>query len=87
MARILADGQSDFATSSSFYGPPEFWRTTTLGWHIEEILLHSPVVQQHRNKLNYQSLEIASTLMRSKAARTFHRLRRLSGLDTYSAAT
>lgn len=41
----------------------------TLGWHIEEITLHSPVAQQHCNKLNYQSLEIARILMRSKTAR------------------
>ena len=31
----------------------------TLGWYIENIMLHSPVVQQHRNKLESQSLEIA----------------------------
>lgn len=33
--------------------PPE-----TLAWHIEQLLLESPVVQQHRNKLRVQSLEI-----------------------------
>jgi len=41
----------------------------TLGWHIEEILLQSPVVQQHRNKLNCQSLEIGRAVMRSRTAR------------------
>jgi SAM-dependent methyltransferase len=43
--------------------------TGTLGWHIENILLESPVVQQHRNKLKRQSLEIAKTVMRSRTAR------------------
>lgn len=41
----------------------------TLGWHIEKILLESPVVQQHRNKLNLQSLEIARGVNRSSTAR------------------
>ena len=41
----------------------------TLGWHIENILLESPVVQQHRNKLKCQSLEIAEAVMRSRTAR------------------
>lgn len=43
--------------------------TGTLGWHIENILLESPAVQQHRNKLKCQSLEIAETVMRSRTAR------------------
>jgi len=59
----------DFETIEYLVAGANHSRPGTLGWHIEEILLHSPVVQQHRNKLNYQSLEIASTLMRSKAAR------------------
>ena len=41
----------------------------TLGWQFEEILLHSPVVQQHRNKLLHQSVEIDRVLTRSKMAR------------------
>ena len=41
----------------------------TLGWHIENILLESPVVQQHRNKLKRQSLEIVEAVMRSRTAR------------------
>lgn len=41
----------------------------TLGWHIEKILLESPVVQQHRNKLKRQSLEIAEAVMRKRTAR------------------
>ena len=41
----------------------------TLGWHIENILLESPVVQQHRNKLKRQSLEIAEAVMTSRTAR------------------
>jgi hypothetical protein len=41
----------------------------TLGWHIEEILLQSSVVEQHRNKLLYQSLEIGRALKRSNTAR------------------
>jgi extracellular factor (EF) 3-hydroxypalmitic acid methyl ester biosynthesis protein len=41
----------------------------TLGWHFEEILLHSPVVQQHRNKLMGQSHEIARAVKRRSAAR------------------
>jgi extracellular factor (EF) 3-hydroxypalmitic acid methyl ester biosynthesis protein len=41
----------------------------TLGWHIEEALLESPVVQQHRNKLKRQALEIGSAITRNKAAR------------------
>jgi SAM-dependent methyltransferase len=41
----------------------------TLGWHIEKILLESQVVQQHRNKLNRQSLEIAHTINKSNTAR------------------
>jgi len=59
----------DFETIEYLVAGANHSRPGTLGWHIEEILLHSPVVQQHRNKLKYQSLEIASTLMRSKAAR------------------
>ena len=41
----------------------------TLGWHIEKILLESPLVQQHRNKLKRQLLEITETVMRKKTAR------------------
>lgn len=41
----------------------------TLGWHIEEVLLQCPVVQQHRNKLDFQSLQIECALLRSKTAR------------------
>ena len=41
----------------------------TPGWYIEEILLHSPVAQQHRNKLNCQSRTIARALMGNKTAR------------------
>jgi extracellular factor (EF) 3-hydroxypalmitic acid methyl ester biosynthesis protein len=41
----------------------------SLGWHFEELLLHSPIVQQHRNKLNRQSMEIACTLTTSRTAR------------------
>lgn len=41
----------------------------SLGWHIEELLLASPVVQQHRNKLKRQSLEIDGALMKSRSAR------------------
>jgi SAM-dependent methyltransferase len=40
----------------------------TLGWHIENILLESPVVEQHRNKLDLQSQEITRALMRNQAA-------------------
>ena len=41
----------------------------TLGWHIEEVLLESPVVQQHRNKLRRQAVEIGGAIMRNRAAR------------------
>ena len=41
----------------------------TLGWHLEETLLQSPVVRQHRNKLNHQSREIAHAVMTSSSAR------------------
>jgi SAM-dependent methyltransferase len=41
----------------------------TLGWHIECLLLESPVVQQHRNKLLCQSQEIAGAVTRSRSAR------------------
>jgi hypothetical protein len=40
----------------------------TLGWHVEAALLESAVVQQHRNKLSRQSLEIGRALTRNKAA-------------------
>jgi hypothetical protein len=33
------------------------------------VLLEAPVVQQHRNKLRHQSLEIDGALMRNRAAR------------------
>jgi hypothetical protein len=41
----------------------------TLGWHIEGLLLESPVVQQHCNKLRCQSQEIAGAVTRSRSAR------------------
>jgi len=41
----------------------------TLGWHIEKILLESAVVQQHRNKLKRQSLEITEAVRRKRTAR------------------
>jgi SAM-dependent methyltransferase len=41
----------------------------TLGWHFEEILLQSPIVRQHRNKLTCQSLEIAHAIGKSRIAR------------------
>lgn len=41
----------------------------TLGWHIEQILLESPVVQQHRNKLESQSLAILRAIGDSANAR------------------
>ena len=41
----------------------------TLGWHLEECLLRSAVVQQHLNKLQCQSREISSALVRSPNAR------------------
>ena len=41
----------------------------TLGWHIEEILLQAPIVQRHRNKLKWQSREIAGAVAKNRAAR------------------
>lgn len=54
----------EYLTAGANHSPPN-----TLGWHIEEILLQSPAVQQHRNKLTYQSLEIARAIARSPKAR------------------
>lgn len=41
----------------------------TLGWHFEHILLESPIVRQHRNKLMHQSIVIENAISRNKAAR------------------
>ena len=41
----------------------------TIGWHFEQILLESAVVQQHRNKLEYQSLAILRAVGDSHSAR------------------
>jgi ubiquinone/menaquinone biosynthesis C-methylase UbiE len=43
----------------------------TLGWHLEQILLESPVVRQHHNKMVRQSLEIERTVKANSAARVF----------------
>ena len=43
--------------------------TGTFGWLLEDVLLQSPVVQQHRNKLTCQSLEIERTVRGNRAAR------------------
>ncbi len=41
----------------------------TIGWHFEDIILHSPMAQQHRNKLDHQAKEIAQAVLRSRNAR------------------
>lgn len=41
----------------------------TIGWNFEEILLQSPVVRQHCNKLSAQSAQIGRAVMASRAAR------------------
>jgi len=51
----------------------------TLGSHIEEILLQSPVVQQHRIRPHSHE--------KQDGTRAFHRLRWLSGLVTDSATS
>jgi hypothetical protein len=59
----------DFETIEYLAGATNNSVPGTLGWHLEETLLQSPVVRQHRNKLNHQSREIAHALMRSSSAR------------------
>jgi SAM-dependent methyltransferase len=61
----------DFETIEHLAGGVNRSLPGTLGWHFEELLLHSPVVQQHRNKLTFQSREIACTMARNNAARIF----------------
>ncbi len=41
----------------------------TIGWHFEEIILRSPIAQQHRNKLDHQANEIAQAVLGSRHAR------------------
>jgi len=40
-----------------------------IGWHFEEIILRSPIAQQHRNKLEHQAKEIIQALVQSRDAR------------------
>jgi extracellular factor (EF) 3-hydroxypalmitic acid methyl ester biosynthesis protein len=40
-----------------------------IGWHFEEIILHSSIAQQHRNKLEHQAKEIVHALLQSRYAR------------------
>jgi len=54
----------EYLTAGENRSPPG-----TLGWHIEQLLLQSPVVQQHRNKLRLQSLEIRRALTEIREAR------------------
>jgi extracellular factor (EF) 3-hydroxypalmitic acid methyl ester biosynthesis protein len=41
----------------------------SLGWHFENVLLQSPIVQQHLNKLRIQSMEIGRAVTRIRNAR------------------
>jgi SAM-dependent methyltransferase len=59
----------DFETIEYLVAGTNHSEPGTLGWHLEEILLHSAVVEQHRNKLRLQSLEIGGAVDRNKAAR------------------
>lgn len=54
----------EYLFSSANQGDP-----ASIGWHFEEIILGSPVAQQHRNKLDQQSVEIARTVLRNRHAR------------------
>lgn len=59
----------DFETIEYLFAGVNQSLSGTLGWHIENTLLQSPVVQQHHNKLKNQSREIIGALMRSRTAR------------------
>lgn len=41
----------------------------SIGWHFEDIILQSPIAQQHRNKLDHQAKEIAHAVLSSRNAR------------------
>jgi extracellular factor (EF) 3-hydroxypalmitic acid methyl ester biosynthesis protein len=41
----------------------------TIGWHIEDLLLQSRIVRQHRNKLACQASAIGAAISRSRSAR------------------
>ena len=59
----------DFETVEYLFAGMNHSQPWTLGWHIEDLLLHSPVVRQHHNKLNRQSQEIIGAVTRSRTAR------------------
>lgn len=59
----------DFKTIELLAGAANHSEPGTLGWHFEEIILQSPVAQQHRNKLSHQTEEIARTILRRRDAR------------------
>ena len=41
----------------------------TIGWLFEDIILHSPMAQQHRDKLDHQAKQIAQVVLRCCNAR------------------
>ncbi len=41
----------------------------SLGWHFEDLILGSPIAQQHRNKLEQQAMEIVRTVQGNGEAR------------------
>jgi SAM-dependent methyltransferase len=59
----------DFETIEYLAGATNYSEPGTLGWHFEDIILQSPVAQQHRNKLNHQTKEIARTILSRRDAR------------------
>ncbi len=61
----------DFETIEYLAGAVNRSKPATIAWHFEQILLESPVTQQHRNKLNRQTSEILSALERRSSARIF----------------
>lgn len=61
--------QGDFATVEYLVAGVNGSVPDTLGWHIDEILLQAPIAQQYRNKLKWQSREIADTVRRNRSAR------------------
>ncbi len=59
----------DFETIEWLAGLENQNEPGTLGWYFDEVILNSPVAQQHRNKLECQTAAIAQCLLRKRDAR------------------
>ena len=59
----------DFETIEYLAAGTNYSLPGSIGWHFEEIILQSPIAQQHRNKLDLQANEIGHAVLRSRYAR------------------